>query len=116
MVEPIKIQIALADLLDVINAHSNPTIATAILDGTYENPIDNLDYQPRYNQFYFTKNDDDTRDHYQLFFNVTLTTRGAVKTPCLCKTGATRLTMTLWRVKSKSKKALTGFLFFATQY
>ena len=68
MVEPIKIQIALADLLDVINAHSNPTIATAILDGTYENPIDNLDYQPRYNKFYFTKNDDDTRDHYQLLF------------------------------------------------
>lgn len=68
MVEPIKIQIALADLLDVINAHSNPTIATAILDGTYENPITHTDEQPRYHKNYFIKNDDDTQSHYQLLF------------------------------------------------
>jgi hypothetical protein len=68
MVEPIKIQIALADLLDVINAHSNPAVATAILDGTYKNPITHIDEQPRYHKSYSTKNDDETRDHYQLLF------------------------------------------------
>ena len=62
MVEPIKIQIALADLLDVINAHSNPAIATAILDGSYVNPITHLDEQlPRYHKNYYIKNDDDKK-------------------------------------------------------
>lgn len=68
MVTPIKIEIAFADLLDVINSHNNPVVAMAILDGTYEDPLDNLDYQPRFHKNYSTKNDDDTRDHYQLLF------------------------------------------------
>ena len=68
MVEPIKIQISLKDLLDVINAHSNPEIATAILDGTYTNPITHMDEQPRYHKNYFIKNDDGTQDHYRLLF------------------------------------------------
>jgi len=68
MVEPIKIQIALKDLLDVINAHSNPEIATAILDGTYVSPITNDDLFPRYHKNHSIKNNDDTRDHYKLLF------------------------------------------------
>lgn len=68
MVEPIKIQISLKDLLDVINAHSNPAVATAILDGTYTNPITHMDEQPRYHKNYTIKNDDNTLDHYQLTF------------------------------------------------
>lgn len=68
MVEPIKIQISLTVLLDVINSHSNPMVASAILEGSYVDPIDNLDYQPRYHKSYNIKNDDGTRDHYQLLF------------------------------------------------
>ena len=68
MVTPIKIEIAFADLLDVINSHNNPAVAMSILDGSYEDPIDNFDYQPRYHKSYSTKNDDETRDHYQLLF------------------------------------------------
>jgi hypothetical protein len=68
MVEPIKIQISLSDLLDVINAHSNPAIASAVLDGSYVNPLEHDDRFPRYHKNYFIKNDDDTRDHYQLIF------------------------------------------------
>jgi hypothetical protein len=68
MVEPIKIQISLKDLLDVINTHSNPAIATAILDGSYVDPIDNFDYQPRYHKIYTNKNDDGTSNPYQLLF------------------------------------------------
>ena len=68
MVTPIKIEIAFADLLDVINSHNNPAVAMAILDGSYEDPIDYQDYQPRYHKSYSIKNDDDTRDHYQLLF------------------------------------------------
>ena len=68
MVEPIKIQISLKDLLDVISAHSNPLVASAILDGTYENPITHMDEQPRYHKSHTIKNDDDTRDHYELLF------------------------------------------------
>ncbi len=69
MVEPIKIQIAFADLLDVINAHSNPLIAMAILDGSYVNPITHLDEQlPRYHKNHYIKKDDDTLDHYELIF------------------------------------------------
>lgn len=68
MVEPIKIQIALKDLLDVINAHSNPVIASAILDGSYVSPLENDDRFPRYHKNHSIKNNDDTRDHYQLLF------------------------------------------------
>ncbi len=68
MVEPIKIQIALKDLLDVINAHSNPVIASAILDGSYVSPLENDDRFPRYHKNHSIKNDDDTRDHYKLLF------------------------------------------------
>ena len=68
MVEPIKIQISLKDLLDVINAHSNPAVATAILDGSYVNPITHMDEQPRYHKNYYIKNDDDTQSHYKLIF------------------------------------------------
>ena len=68
MVEPTKIQIAFADLLDVINAHSNPVIAMAILDGSYENPLLAGDFVPRYHKNHTIKNDDDTRDHYRLLY------------------------------------------------
>lgn len=68
MVEPIKIQISFADLLDVINAHSNPAIATAILDGSYVSPLTPQDEFSRYHKNHSIKNDDDTRDHYQLLF------------------------------------------------
>lgn len=69
MVEPIKIQISLSDLLDVINASSNPAIATTILDGSYVNPITHIDeFLPRYHKNYFIKNDDDTQSHYELIF------------------------------------------------
>ena len=68
MVEPIKIQIAFADLLDVINNHSNPEVAAAILDGSYKNPIESRDFIPRYHKSHTIKKDDDTRDHYQLLF------------------------------------------------
>lgn len=70
MVEPIKIQIRLQDLLDVINAHSNPAVASAVLDGTYVNPLGTDDRYPRYHKNYWTKNADDptSRDHHQLLF------------------------------------------------
>jgi hypothetical protein len=68
MVEPIKIQIAFADLLDVINAHSNPLVAMAILDGTYVNPLQDEDLEPRYHRHHTIKKDDDTLDHYSLLF------------------------------------------------
>jgi hypothetical protein len=68
MVTPIKIEISLSDLLDVINSHNNPAIAMAILDGSYVNPLGNDDRFPRYHKNCFIKNDDDTRDHYQLLF------------------------------------------------
>jgi hypothetical protein len=68
MVEPIKIQISLKDLLDVINAHRNPEIAGAILDGSYVNPITHMDEQPRFHESYSIKNDDGTQDHYELIF------------------------------------------------
>lgn len=68
MVEPIKIQISLKDLLDVISAHSNPAIASAILDGSYVSPLENDDRFPRYHKNHSIKNDDDTRDHYKLLF------------------------------------------------
>jgi hypothetical protein len=68
MVEPIKIQISLQDLLDVINAHNNPVIAAAILDGSYASPLESGDYVPRYHKNYATKKDDNTLDHYRLLF------------------------------------------------
>ena len=68
MVEPIKIQISLSDLLDVISAHSNPAIASAILDGSYVSPLENEDRFPRYHKNYYIKNDDDTQSHYELIF------------------------------------------------
>lgn len=68
MVEPIKIEIALKDLLDVITAHSNPAVASAILDGSYVSPITHMDEQPRYHKNYYIKNDDDTQSHYELLF------------------------------------------------
>jgi hypothetical protein len=68
MVTPIKIEISFADLLDVINSHNNPAVAMSILDGSYVNPLGNEDRFPRYHKNCFIKNDDDTRDHYQLLF------------------------------------------------
>ena len=69
MVEPTKIQIAFADLLDVINAHSNPVIAMAILDGSYVNPLTQLDEKlPRYHKSHYIKKDDDTLCHYRLLY------------------------------------------------
>lgn len=68
MVEPIKIQISLSVLLDVMNTHSNPMVASAILEGSYVDPIDNYDYQPRYHKIYHIKNDDGSRNPYQLLF------------------------------------------------
>ena len=68
MVAPIKIEIAFADLLDVINSHNNPTVAMAVLDGTYENPLNDQDHYARYHKHYSTKNDDGATDHYQLSF------------------------------------------------
>lgn len=69
MVTPIKIEIAFADLLDVINSHNNPAVAMSILDGSYVNPITHLDEQlPRYHKNYYIKNDDDTQSHYELIF------------------------------------------------
>lgn len=68
MVEPIKIQISLQDLLDVIDAHNNPVIAAAILDGSYASPLESGDYVPRFHKNHTIKKDDDTRDHYRLLF------------------------------------------------
>jgi hypothetical protein len=68
MVEPIKIQIAFADLLDVINSHTNPLVAMAILDGTYVSSLQDLDLEPRYHKNHTIKKDDDTLDHYELIF------------------------------------------------
>ena len=68
MVEPIKIQIALSSLLDVINNHSNPKVAAAILDGSYENPLTGGDYVPRYHKSHYIKKDDDTLCHYRLLY------------------------------------------------
>ena len=68
MVEPIKIQIALSDLLDVINNHNNPVVAAAILDNSYVNPLQSDDFVPRYHKSHYIKNDDDTRDHYRLLY------------------------------------------------
>jgi hypothetical protein len=68
MVEPIKIQIALSDLLDVINAHNNPVVAAAILDATYKSPLESGDSVPRFHKEHKVKNDDGTQDHYRLLF------------------------------------------------
>jgi hypothetical protein len=68
MVEPIKIEIALSDLLDVINAHNNPVIAAAILDNSYKSPVTSEDYVPRFHKNHHIKNDDDTQDHYRLLY------------------------------------------------
>jgi hypothetical protein len=68
MVEPIKIQIALSDLLDLIYAHSNPAIASAVLDGSYVSPLQDQDLEPRYHKHHTIKKDEDTQDHYSLLF------------------------------------------------
>jgi hypothetical protein len=68
MVEPIKIQIALSDLLDVINASSNPIVAAAVLDGSYASPLQDKDLVGRFHKNFNIKKDDDTRDHYLLLF------------------------------------------------
>ena len=68
MVEPVKIQIPLSDLMDVINNHHNPVIAAAILDGSYECPLKSGDYVPRFHKHHTIKKDDGTQDHYRLLF------------------------------------------------
>jgi hypothetical protein len=68
MVTPIKIEISLSDLLDVINSHTNPLVAMAILDGTYVSSLQDEDLEPRYHKNHHIKKDDDTLDHYSLLF------------------------------------------------
>lgn len=68
MVTPLKIEISFADLLDVINSHNNPAVAMSILDGSYVSPLTPQDEFSRYHKNHSIKNDDDTRDHYQLTF------------------------------------------------
>lgn len=68
MVEPVKIQIALSDLLDVINNHNNPVVAAAVLDGSYVSPLESRDSAPRFHKEHKIKKDDGTQDHYRLLF------------------------------------------------
>jgi hypothetical protein len=68
MVEPIKIEILLSDLLDVINNHNNPVVAAAILDNSYKSPVTSEDYVPRFHKNHHVKTDDNPQDHYRLLF------------------------------------------------
>jgi len=68
MVEPIKIEIALSDLLDVINNHNNPVVAAAILDNSYKSPVTSEDYVPRFHKNHHVKTDDNPQDHYRLLY------------------------------------------------
>ena len=68
MVEPIKIEILLSDLLDVINNHENPVVAAAILDNSYKSPVTSEDYVPRFHKNHHVKTDDNPQDHYRLLY------------------------------------------------
>jgi len=68
MVEPIKIEILLSDLLDVINNHNNPVVAAAILDNSYKSPVTSEDYVPRFHKNHHVKTDDNPQDHYRLLY------------------------------------------------
>ena len=68
MVEPIKIQITLSDLMDVINSSSNPQVALEILEGSYVNALTHIDEQSRYHEDHSIKNDNATHTYYKLIF------------------------------------------------